>query len=70
MHPLGLKIAREFKFKENQELELGANILNVFNEGDFYQFAGGSNQRYSPNFLTFRSQQPARAMQATIKYNF
>ena len=32
------------------------SYFNSFNEGDFYQFASGSNQRYSPNFLTYRSQ--------------
>ncbi len=68
--PVGLKIARDFKVTEKQKLQFGLNILNLFNEGDFYQFASGSNQKYSPNFLTYRSQQPARAFQALMKYNF
>jgi hypothetical protein len=68
--PLGLKIAREFKFSEQRKLEFGANILNVLNQPEFYQFAGGANQRYSPNFMTYRSQQPARAFQMLIKYKF
>jgi hypothetical protein len=68
--PLGLKIAREFTFSARKKLEFGANILNVFNQAEFYQFAGGANQRYSPNFMTFRSQQPARAAQMLIKYKF
>lgn len=68
--PLGLKIAREFAFSDRKKLEFGANILNVFNEADYYQFAGGANQRYSPNFMTYRSQQPARAFQMLVKYRF
>jgi len=68
--PLGLKIAREFKFSEQRKIEFGANILNVLNQPEFYQFAGGANQRYSPNFMTYRSQQPARAFQMLIKYKF
>lgn len=68
--PLGLKIAREFAFSDRKKLEFGANVLNVFNEADYYQFAGGANQRYSPNFMTYRSQQPARAFQMLVKYRF
>lgn len=70
VYPLGLKIAREFRFTANQKLEIGANILNVLNQPEFYQFASNANQRYSPNYLTYRSQQPARAFQALIKYKF
>jgi Carboxypeptidase regulatory-like domain/TonB dependent receptor len=70
MMPLGLKIAREFVFANGQKLELGSNILNVFNQAEFYQFGSGANQRFSPNYLTYRSQQPARAFQMLIKYKF
>jgi hypothetical protein len=70
MMPLGLKIAREFTFSDRQKLEFGTNILNVFNQPEFYQFAANANQRYSPNFMTYRSQQPARAFQVLIKYKF
>ncbi|MBM3558876.1 MAG: hypothetical protein FJX53_03090 [Alphaproteobacteria bacterium] len=68
--PLGLKVAREFTMSTNQKLEFGANILNVFNGAEFYQFGANANQRYSPNFLTYRSQQPARAFQLSVKYKF
>ena len=70
LFPLGLKVAREFTFSGSQKVEIGTNILNVFNQPEFYQFASNANQRYSPNFLTYRSQQPARAFQMLIKYKF
>jgi hypothetical protein len=70
VYPLGLKVAREFTFAQAQKVEIGANILNLFNQPEFYQFASNANQRYSPNYLTYRSQQPARAFQALLKYKF
>lgn len=63
-------VAREFTFSDRQKLEFGTTILNVFNQPEFYQFAANANQRYSPNFMTYRSQQPARAVQMLIKYKF
>lgn len=70
VYPLGLKIAREFSFSASRKLEFGTNILNVLNQPEFYQFASNANQRYSPNYLTYRSQQPARAFQLLLKFKF
>ena len=54
-----------------QGIELGGGIFNVLNAGDYTQYNySGANERFNPNFLQMRNQQPARAFQATVVYRF
>ena len=52
-------------------MELGGSIFNVLNAGDYTQYNyNGANERFNPNYLQMRNQQPARAFQATVVYRF
>jgi hypothetical protein len=63
---LGLKVARTIKLGQGRELEVAGNVFNVFNEGNFTQFNySGAAEKFNPNFLQPRNQQPARAFQLT-----
>jgi hypothetical protein len=63
---LGLKVAKTIKLGQGRELEVAGNVFNVFNEGNFTQFNySGAAEKFNPNFLQPRNQQPARAFQLT-----
>ena len=68
---LGLKIGKRFRIGSRQELELAANIFNVFNWGDHHQYTYNSaNAVYSPNFLQLRNLQTARSLQLTAIFRY
>jgi hypothetical protein len=68
---LGLKLAKRFKLAGQRELEVAGNVFNLFNEGNDYQYNySGANEKFNPNFLQMRNQQPARAFQATAVLRF
>ncbi|HEX6737422.1 MAG TPA: TonB-dependent receptor, partial [Vicinamibacteria bacterium] len=68
---LGLKLAKRFKLAGQRELEVAGNVFNLFNEGNYYQYNySGANEKFNPNFLQMRNQQPARAFQATAVLRF
>jgi hypothetical protein len=68
---LGVKLARRFKLGGARELELAGNVFNLLNEGNYYQYNySGANEKFNPNFLQMRNQQPARAFQATAVLRF
>jgi len=67
---LGVQIGRLFKFGR-QGVELGGSLFNLLNAGDYTQYNySGANERFNPNYLQMRNQQPARAFQATLVYRF
>jgi Carboxypeptidase regulatory-like domain/TonB dependent receptor-like, beta-barrel len=67
---LGFQVNKVFRFG-NQGIELGGSIFNVLNAGDYTQYNySGANERFNPNYLQMRNQQPARAFQATLVYRF
>ena len=63
---LGLKVAKKVKLGAGREIEVAGNIFNMLNAGDYYQYNyNGANEKFNPNFLQMRNQQPARAFQLT-----
>jgi len=68
---LGLKIGKKIPLGGTRSLEAAANLFNLLNAGDFTQYNyNGASERFNPNFLQMRNQQPARALQATFIYRF
>jgi hypothetical protein len=69
---LGLKLGKTIKLGGMaREVELGGNIFNVLNAGNYTQYNySGANERFNPNFLLMRNQQPARGFQATAVFRF
>ena len=66
----GLKIGKVLKYQRYQ-LEVAANIYNLFNGGDYTQYSYTSAyQTWSSNFLKMQNQQPARAFQLTAVVRF
>ena len=67
---LGVQFNKVFRFGR-QGVELGGSIFNLLNAGDYTQYNyNGANERFNPNYLQMRNQQPARAFQATLVYRF
>ena len=67
---LGVQINKTFRFGR-QGVELGGGIFNLLNDGNYTQYNySGANERFNPNYLQMRNQQPARAFQATLVYRF
>lgn len=68
---LGLKIGKTFRLGGSLEAELGANVFNLLNEGNYTQYNySGANERFNPNFLQMRNQQAARGFQLTTVVRF
>jgi hypothetical protein len=68
---LGLKVAKRFKIGNDRELEVAGNVFNLLNEGNYTQFNySGAAEKFNPNFLQLRNQQPARSFQATAVLRF
>ncbi len=68
---LGLKFGKTIKLGGTMEAELAGNIFNLLNDGNYSQYNySGANERFNPNFLQFRNQQPARGFQATAVFRF
>ena len=68
---LGLKIGKEVKLPGGVGVEVAGNIFNVLNDGNYTQYNySGANERFNPNYLQLRNQQPARAFQGTIVVRF
>ena len=67
---LGVQFNKVFRFGR-QGVEVGGSIFNLLNAGDYTQYNySGANERFNPNYLQMRNQQPARAFQATLVYRF
>ena len=50
---------------------LGLAIFNLLNDGNYTQYNyNGANERFNPNYLQLRNQQPARGFQATAVFRF
>jgi hypothetical protein len=68
---LGLKVGKRFRFGESRELEVAANIFNVFNWGNNQQYSYYcSNCVFSSNYLQMRSLQLARSLQLTAVFRY
>jgi hypothetical protein len=68
---LGLKIGKKFKLGGAREFEASANILNVLNSGQHWQYNySGANERFNPNFLQMRSLQYARSLQLGFAFRY
>jgi hypothetical protein len=63
---LGLKVAKTFRLGHGREFEVAGNVFDLFNEGNYTQFNyNGTGEKFNPNFLQLRNQQPARGFQLT-----
>ena len=52
-------------------MELGGSIFNLLNAGNYTQYNyNGANEKFNPNYLQMRNQQPARAAQFTVVARF
>jgi hypothetical protein len=69
---LGFKIGKRLRLGGTRSAEIAANIFNVTNAGNYTQYNyNGANEVFNAaNYLQFRNQQPARALQATFVYRF
>jgi hypothetical protein len=69
---LGFKVGKKFALGGSRSAEIAANIFNVTNAGNYTQYNyNGANEVFNQaNYLQFRNQQPARALQATFVYRF
>jgi len=69
---LGLKIGKKLDLGGSRSAEIAANIFNVTNAGDYTQYNyNGANEVFNTaNYLQFRNQQPARALQGTFVFRF
>ena len=68
---LGLKFGKIVKLGAAREIEVAGNIFNLLNDGNYTQYNySGANERFNPNFLQMRNQQPARAFQGTLVFRF
>jgi hypothetical protein len=69
---LGLKIGKSIKLGGGTEIELGGNLFNLLNDGNYTQYNyNGANERFNTaNYLQLRNQQAARAFQATAVFRF
>jgi hypothetical protein len=67
---LGVQINKTFRFGK-QGVELGGSLFNLLNAGNYTQYNySGANEKFNPNHLQMRNQQPARAFQGTLVYRF
>jgi hypothetical protein len=69
---LGLKIGKSIKLGGGTEIELGGNLFNLLNDGNYtqYNYSGANEQFNTANYLALRNQQAARAFQATVVFRF
>jgi hypothetical protein len=68
---LGFKIGKKLPLGRGRSAEVAANIFNATSAGNYTQYNyNGASETFNPNFLQFRNQQPARALQATLVYRF
>jgi hypothetical protein len=68
---LGLKIGKRFRLGGARELEVAANVFNLFNWGNHHQYTyAGTNLLFSPNYLQMRNLQLARALQLTALFRY
>jgi hypothetical protein len=69
---LGFKIGKKVPLGGTRSAEVAANIFNVTNAGNYtqYNYNGADEVFNTANYLQFRNQQPARALQATFVYRF
>jgi hypothetical protein len=68
---LGLKIAKKFPLGGTKEVEVAANLLNLFNGDDFWQYNyNGASELFNPNYLQMRNLQYARSAQLFFAFRF
>jgi hypothetical protein len=72
VHIVGLKVAKRFKFGDARQVEVAANVYNLFNGGSFSEFnRSGANRIYSPTtYGTGTTLQEARAYQINGVFRF
>jgi hypothetical protein len=72
VHAVNLKIGRRFNIGHGQNIELSGDIFNVFNGGDYTEYARtGPNRLYNPaTYLTYTNPQTPRALQLEAVFRF
>ena len=68
---LGLNVNKSVGLGHGREAVLSVAMFNLMNAGDYSQYNySGANEKFNPNFLQLRNQQPARAAQVTAMVKF
>ena len=68
---LGLNFNKSIGLGAAREAVLSVAVFNVLNGGNYSQYNySGANERFNPNLLQLRNQQPARAAQVTALVKF
>ncbi len=68
---VGLKVGKKVPLGGTREVEVAANLFNLLNAGNYTQYNyNGASEVFNPNYLQFRNQQAARALQATFVFRF
>ena len=72
MRTLGSKIGKKSTSADRGSAEIATSIFNMTNAGDYTQcnYNGANAVFNTANYLQFRNQQPARALQATLGFRF
>ncbi len=71
IHALGLKVGKTVELGGTRELELSANIFNLFNLSDHWQYNySGANQSWNSNYLQLRNLQPPLGLQLTFVFRY
>ncbi len=68
---LGVKIGKKIPLGGTRELEIAANILNLLNGDDYWQYNyNGASELFNPNYLQNRNLQYARSLQMFFAFRF
>ena len=68
---LGFNVNKAIRLGGSSEGVIGVALFNVMNAGNYSQYNySGANEKFNPNYLQFRNQQPARAAQLTLLFRF
>jgi hypothetical protein len=71
IHVVGLKIGKTLEFGGTRELEVSANIFNLFNFSDHWQYNySGANQSWNSNYLQLRNLQAPLGLQLTFVFRY
>lgn len=72
VHTVNVKVGRVFRLPTSRNVELSANVFNLFNAGDYTEYARtGPNCFYNPaSFLTKTNPQTPRALQVEAVVRF
>jgi hypothetical protein len=67
----GVKIGKKIPLGGSKEVEVAANLLNLFNADGYWQYNyNGASELFNPNYLQMRNQQYPRSLQLNFAFRF